>query len=201
MKPKKTLIALICLILNFPPGYLFSDTPHKTAEKVHENVISFINDNEDLHKQDKEGFIENIDSIMDPVVDFNRIARNVMGKYYKQANKSQRDKFFGVFRSTLLKTYTDTFVEFKDEEIRVLPKKEDSKKPNRSKVEVEIITDTKVYPATYDMYRNKEGEWKIINIVVNGVNLGLTFRNQFYSLSIKRNADIDLVIEEWVAAL
>ena len=51
------------------------------------------------------------------------------------------------------------------------------------------------------MYRNKEGEWKIINIVVNGVNLGLTFRNQFYSLSIKRNADIDLVIEEWVAAL
>ena len=63
------------------------------------------------------------------------------------------------------------------------------------------ITDTKVYPATYDMYRNKEGEWKIINIVVNGVNLGLTFRNQFYSLSIKRNADIDLVIEEWVAAL
>ena len=66
--------------------------------------------------------------IMDPVVDFNRIARNVMGKYYKQANKSQRDKFFGVFRSTLLKTYTDTFVEFKDEEIRVLPKKEDSKK-------------------------------------------------------------------------
>ena len=201
MKPKKILLALICLILNFSPGYLFSDTPHKTAEKVHENVISFINDNEDLHKQDKESFIENIDSIMDPVVDFNRIARNVMGKYYKQANKSQRDKFFGIFRSTLLKTYTDTFVEFKDEEIRVLPKKEDSKKPNRSKVEVEIITDTKIYPATYDMYRNKEGEWKIINIVVNGVNLGLTFRNQFYSLSIKRNADIDLVIEEWVAAL
>ena len=55
--------------------------------------------------------------------------------------------------------------------------------------------------ATTENYRNKEGEWKIINIVVNGVNLGLTFRNQFYSLSIKRNADIDLVIEEWVAAL
>ena len=51
------------------------------------------------------------------------------------------------------------------------------------------------------MYLTKNGTWKIINIVVNGVNLGLTFRNQFYSLSEKRNANIDLVIQEWVAAL
>ena len=124
-----------------------------------------------------------------------------MGKYYKQSSSAQREEFFQVFRSTLLTTYADTFVEFKDEKIKVLPPKTKPKKPNRSKVEVEIITATKVYPATYDMYLTKNGTWKIINIVVNGVNLGLTFRNQFYSLSEKRNANIDLVIQEWVAAL
>ena len=56
-------------------------------------------------------FIKNIDSIMDPVVDFRRIARNVMGKYYKQSSSAQREEFFQVFRSTLLTTYADTFVD------------------------------------------------------------------------------------------
>ncbi len=201
MKLKKILIVIIFTILSFSSNSLYSASSHQTAETVHKEVIEFIQTNEELYEQNKEQFIKNIDSIMDPVVDFRRIARNVMGKYYKQSSSAQREEFFQVFRSTLLTTYADTFVEFKDEKIKVLPPKTKPKKPNRSKVEVEIITATKVYPATYDMYLTKDGTWKIINIVVNGVNLGLTFRNQFYSLSEKRNANIDLVIQEWVAAL
>ena len=208
MKLKKILIAVIFLILNLSSGILYAVTPHETADKLHENVISFIRNNENLYKENKEEFINNIDVILDPVVDFRRIARGVMGKYYKQSTDSQRKEFFKVFRSTLLKTYTDTFVEFKNARIDVLPLVEDSSfgraklnNPNRGKVEVKIITETTVYPATYSMYRDKKGEWRITNIVVNGVNLGLTFRNQFYSLSEKRNANIDLVIKEWIAAL
>ena len=50
------------------------------------------------------------------------------------------------------------------------------------------------------MYLNDLGEWKLINIIINGVNLGITFRNQFYSLMKKEN-DLDKVIAEWVASI
>ena len=68
------------------------------------------------------------------------------------------------------------------------------------KVFLKIITPTKVYPAIYDMYLNDLGEWKLINIIINGVNLGLTFRNQFYSLMKKEN-DLDKVIGKWIASI
>jgi phospholipid transport system substrate-binding protein len=51
------------------------------------------------------------------------------------------------------------------------------------------------------MYLDKEGKWKIINIVVNGINLGKTFRSQFYSLMEKNEENIDLVIDQWIASV
>ena len=123
-----------------------------------------------------------------------------MGKHYKDASKEQIKKFSIVFKTTLLKTYSKTLAEFKDEEIIVSPKTKKSNKPNREKVFLKIITPTKVYPAIYDMYLNDLGEWKLINIIINGVNLGLAFRNQFYSLMKKEN-DLDKVIDKWVASI
>ena len=66
---------------------------------------------------------------------------------------------------------------------------------------LQIVTSTKVYPAIYDMYLNDQGQWKLINIVINGVNLGLTFRNQFYSLMKSESNDLDLVIEKWATSI
>jgi phospholipid transport system substrate-binding protein len=51
------------------------------------------------------------------------------------------------------------------------------------------------------MYLDPEGRWKIINIEINGMNLGKIFRNQFYSLMEKNQGDIDLVIKKWVASV
>ena len=36
-----------------------------------------------------------------------------------------------------------------------------------------------------------------VNIVVNGVNLGLTFRNQFKALADKNDENIDAIISQW----
>ena len=51
------------------------------------------------------------------------------------------------------------------------------------------------------MYLDFEGKWKIINIEVNGMNLGKIFRNQFYSLMERNQENLDLVIEQWVASV
>jgi len=51
------------------------------------------------------------------------------------------------------------------------------------------------------MYLDNNNEWKIINIVVNGINLGLTFRSQFYSLMEKNNNHISTVIDKWIASV
>jgi phospholipid transport system substrate-binding protein len=39
----------------------------------------------------------------------------------------------------------------------------------------------------------------IVNIIVNGVNLGLTFRNQFQALANNNNGDIKKTLNGWVS--
>ena len=174
---------------------------HEYASKVHKEIIEIIQTKDNLFIEDPEKFTQEISDAFSPIVDFKRIARNVMGKYYKNASEVQRDEFSKAFESSLLDTYSGTLVEFKDEKIVVIPPNSPEKYKDKAKVKIEIVTSSQSYPGTYSMYLDKEGKWKIINIVVNGINLGKTFRSQFYSLMKKNEENIDLVIDQWIASV
>ena len=198
MRPLFFYFSLIYLQVLFFSSEVYSESSSDYVEKIHEDIVAVIIAKQGQYEEDPEEFINAISLSLQPLVDFKRISRNVMGKYYKDANKTQIEKFNRVFKSTLLNSYSKTLAEFKDERIIVSKETKKSSKGNREKVFLQIFTSTKVYPATYDMYLNDQGKWKLINIVINGVNLGLTFRNQFYSLMKSESNDIDLVIEKWI---
>ena len=200
MRQLFTQFSLILLSYLLVAQLIKSETPQLYVKKIHDDIIQVVIEKQSIYEDRPEEFIKSISKSLEPLVDFKRISRNVMGKHYKMASQDQRDKFQEIFKSTLLETYSKTLAEFKNEEIRIIPSINSSNKPNREKVYLEIVTSTKIYPAFYDMYLNKKNQWKLINIVINGVNLGVTFRNQFYSLMKDQENDIDKVIDLWIAS-
>ena len=196
-----SLIFFISLLISFQ---LKAESAYKSVEKIHLEVIAVIEENRNHHgsyKENPDVFINSISSAIEPLVDFKRISRNVMGKHYRSASPEQKIKFSKMFRDSLLETYSKTLAEFENEEILILPEKEGQDKLQRKKIHLKIITDTKIYPAFYDLYLNNQGEWKLINIVINGVNLGVAFRNQFYSMMEKKENDLDAVITNWKSSI
>ena len=201
MRPLFSSFSLLFFSSLFFFNQSFGESSSEYVEKIHEDIVLVVRAKQDIYEENPEVFIKAISFALQPLVDFKRISRNVMGRYYKDANKEQIEKFNKVFKASLLETYSKTLAEFKDEEILVSSQVKKSPKGNREKVSLQIVTSTKIYPAVYDMYRNTQGQWKLINIVINGVNLGLTFRNQFYSLMEKEGNDLDVVIERWVTSI
>ena len=201
MRPLFSSFSLLFFSSLFFFNQVFAESSSEYVEKIHEDVVLVVRAKQGIYEENPEEFIKAISFALQPLVDFKRISRNVMGRYYKDANKEQIEKFNKVFKTSLLKTYSKTLAEFKDEQILVSSQVKKSPKGNREKVSLQIVTSTKIYPAVYDMYRNKQGQWKLINIVINGVNLGLTFRNQFYSLMEKEGNNLDVVIEKWVTSI
>ena len=201
MRPLFSSFSLLFFSSLFFFNQSFAESSSEYVEKIHEDIVLVVRAKQDIYEENPEEFIKAISFALQPLVDFKRISRNVMGRYYKDANKEQIEKFNKVFKASLLDTYSKTLAEFKDEEILVSSEVKKSPKGNREKVSLKIVTSTKVYPAIYDMYLNKQGQWKLINIVINGVNLGLTFRNQFYSLMEKEGNNLDVVIERWVTSI
>ena len=201
MRPLFSSFSLLFFSSLFFFNQVFAESSSEYVEKIHEDIVLVVRAKQGIYEENPEEFIKAISFALQPLVDFKRISRNVMGRYYKDANKEQIEKFNKVFKASLLETYSKTLAEFKDEEILVSSEVKKSPKGNREKVSLQIVTSTKVYPAIYDMYLNKQGQWKLINIVINGVNLGLTFRNQFYSLMEKEGNNLDTVIERWVTSI
>lgn len=132
-----------------------------------------------------------------PYVDVEGISRGIMGQYYRQASDAQRAKFATVFKESLIRTYANGLASYNNQKIDFLPYKP-SDKPNFAQVEVNVTGDSgAVYPITFQMKKTQSGQWKTENLIVNGINLGLTFRNQFASAVNSNYNDLDKAIAGW----
>jgi len=155
----------------------------------------------EIYIQDNQIFFDEIEDLLDPVIDFERIARRVMAKYYKSATVDQREKFVGVFKESLLKIYAKGLLEFDNQKVVVLdPPRNAQKRGDKQKVDIEVRDQSgEIFPISYSMYLDKTNAWKMENVIVNGINIGLTYRNQFARLMKENKNDIDLVITDWTS--
>ncbi len=173
--------------------------PHKFIDSKAQEMVSVIVNNQELYLEDPELFKNKISMIFEPMVDFRRVGASVMGKkYYLASSSSQRLEFIQAFKNSLLDTYTSTLAQWGDQKIiTIFPEVSEYKKTED--VQQNLVTASNIYPITYKVRKNKNGDWLIINIIVNGVNLGLTFRNQFQALAKEHNENIDEIIKHWTS--
>jgi len=174
-----------------------SQTPE---EMIRDNVESLMADLEGRKEYyaDNLGELEElVDSNLDQVADFRYIGASVMGNYFRNASPEQRRRFVDVFRQTLIDTYTRGLVTFDYDELRVLDAQQAQRYDDQASVAMEVVASNgEVYPVSYSL-RLSDGEWRVVNVIVNGINLGLTFRNQFDQAMRDNNRDYDAVIDGW----
>lgn len=55
----------------------------------------------------------------------------------------------------------------------------------------------RVYTIRYQMGQYKDGSWRLRNLIIETINLGEIYRNQFSALANESEGDLDQVIERW----
>lgn len=172
-------------------------SPQQLIEDNVAALMQKLEGRKDYYAQHEEALESLVDASLDDVADFHYIAASVMGRYFRVATPEQRSRFVDVFRETLIDTYAQGLVTFDYRDIRVLEGNDERRYENQASVEMEVVsTNGEVYPVEYTLHR-RDGEWRVINVIVNGINLGLTFRNQFDQAMRDHNRDIDAVIDGW----
>jgi len=199
MNPTLKSLTFVLAILCFQNIAIAEPNPHQFIDSQAQMMVSIIKNNQELYDEDPEMFKSKINAVFEPMVDFRRVGASVMGKkYYLAASASQRLQFIQAFKSSLLDTYSSTLAQWGDQEITTIFPEVSESKPTED-VQQNLITSNNIYPITYKVRKDKNGNWLIINIIVNGVNLGLTFRNQFQALAKEHNENIDEIIKHWTS--
>ena len=195
---KKNLF--LFLMLFFALESFTEENPYVFIDNNAQKMVQVLTLEAGLFETDRSLYEQKIKDIFEPMIDFRRVAASVMGKkYYLLASQGERSEFVLIFKDSLLDTYAETLAQWGDSTITT--KFPDSKSNIYEKnVEVKQVLNTgsSKYPISYKLRRNEEG-WKIVNIIINGVNLGLTFRNQFQALAVTHDENIDLTLQNWVS--
>ncbi|WP_407943966.1 MlaC/ttg2D family ABC transporter substrate-binding protein [Marinobacter salinisoli] len=161
-------------------------------------LVDQLNRERGLYEADPEAFYASMNESLDEFVDFRRIAARVMGRYARQTTPEQRDEFVAKFKRSLFDSYAQALVNTEDFSIEVKEAVINPRDEDRASVQMEVITSSgNRYPVSYSMYRSSEGSWLMENVIVEGVNIGLAFRDRFAQEMEENRGQVDVVIDGW----
>ena len=191
---------LFFFILNISLFSWSDEDPYLFIDSNAQKMVQVLTENVDLFESDRQLYENKIKEIFEPMIDFRRVAASVMGKkYYLMASKDERAEFVNIFKDSLLDTYAETLAQWGDSLISTeFPKSNLDNEIKSIEVRQTLDTGSSKYPISYKLRKSDDG-WKIVNIIINGVNLGLTFRNQFQALAVSHEEDIETTLKNWIS--
>nr|WP_236254044.1 ABC transporter substrate-binding protein [Entomomonas asaccharolytica] len=202
MIKKYSHLVFTCLLAIFATSVVAAEqTPQQVVQSTVDVLLKDLNANRAKYKRDPATFHASLHSILTPVVDVDGIARTVMTvKYARRATPQQMETFKANFEKGLMQFYGNALLEYENQGIKVL-RTTPTDDPNRVSVAMELRgNNNTIYPVSYTMVK-LDGKWVIRNVIVNGLNIGKLFRDQFASEMRNNNDNLDYVINNWADAV
>ena len=170
---------------------------HEVVQQTTSTLLADLKTNKEQYRTDPGAFYDALNSILGPVVDVDGISRGVMTvRYSRQASPEQMQRFQENFKRSLMQFYGNALLEYNNQDIRVLPVS-GQQDAQRTSVNMEIKDGNgTIYPLSYTMV-SQDGTWKMRNVVINGINVGKLFRDQFSQSMQNNRNDLDKVIDSW----
>jgi phospholipid transport system substrate-binding protein len=190
---RQVLIAFFISLLLAAPSWS-GDTQDalQLAEQTSAKMIAELQGNRERLQQEPQQVYKLVEDILLPHFDFQAMARWVMGKYWRQADENQQQRFTQEFRTLLINTYANALLEYSNEAIHFYPLQ--SAQADETTVRSEIrLTSGSAIPINYSMHV-RDNDWKVYDVVIDGVSLVTNYRSTLGGQI--RDEGIDAVIQK-----
>ncbi|MBU1193018.1 MAG: ABC transporter substrate-binding protein [Gammaproteobacteria bacterium] len=166
--------------------------PEALVRQTSDRMLTVLKEQHDVIKAEPKRLYGLVDDIVLPHFDFERMARWVLGKYWRQASLEQQQSFIIQFRTLLVRTYGTALLEYSDQQVNFLPVRMSADTKDVT-VRTEVLKPGgPAIPISYSMLLRDDG-WKVYDVVIDGISLVSNYRTTF-STEIK-NAGIEGLIQ------
>ena len=177
-----TGMLLIQAILIVIPLQGFAATPKETVETGVNKVLKTLGD-QSFKAKPRDVKIDEIGNIIGAVFDFKELSKRTLGKEWRKLNDAQQKEFVELFRKLLQGVYADRLLAYTDQ--KVVFDKEKMLKKGRAEVQTFIVlSDGRKVPIFYRL-TDKSGQWKVYDLIIEGVSLVKNYRTQFRQIIAK----------------
>lgn len=152
--------------------------PLKLVEITVNDVVAEMNAHEADYSQDQEKLKAMVLERVAPHFSFKRMTQLAMAQHWKTATPAQREQISDEMLQLMVRTYANSMFTFRNAPINLLGEKQTS--PRTAMVRLSVTnTDTSQPVDVILRMENREGRWQVIDVVVGGVSMVITYRGTF----------------------
>ena len=184
MTPRRTLLAgllvlpLVGLSLFAPQRASSAATAGDFLIDMSETAISQLSDKDVSQSQKEVQFRK----LIGEAFDIPRISRFILGSNWRAASDGQREAFIDAFEESNMRRFLPFFADYGGEKFEVIKERQDTNKPNIFFVS-SMLNRPQGEPVKIEwrLYE-KNGNYKILDAVVEGVSMALSLRQEYNSV-------------------
>ncbi len=180
----KTITSLFfALLLPFAPALQAQtaakdQSPEDMVRQITTDVLDAIKQDKGLQTGDKQKALALAEQKVLPHLDFTEMTRLAAGRTWNTATADQKERLVASFRAMLVRTYANAIDVYRGQTMMVEPARVPTAATEATVRNRYVSPGRRPTPVDYAM-RKTNGEWKIYDIVVDGISLVLTYRAQF----------------------
>ena len=190
MKKLSLILVSFFLILKVAHANTYSSDPELFIKELVSDAINKLSD-KNISDEEKKNFIENI---AEENVDINALGLYTLGELRKSANKSSVNRYQQVFKKYFLKSLTSRLTDYSSNKFEIISA--EKKSVNYTIVKSKILENDKQPEIKIDwrIYTKNPEKPLIRDLIVEGLSLARTQKEEFASILNSNNNDINILI-------
>ncbi len=152
--------------------------PDELVRKNTNEILALIKADKDIQAGDTKKLEKLAEEKILPYFNFIHMTRLAVGRNWRDASDEQKAALTNEFRTLLVRTYSTSLAQYKNQTIDVKPLK---LVPGETEVIVKTLVNQpsgQPIPIDYSMEKLKEG-WKVFDVLIDGVSLVTNYRSSF----------------------
>ncbi len=152
--------------------------PDELVRRTTNDVLAVIRADKDIQAGNTRKVVELAEQKVLPNFDFGRMTKLAVGRAWRDATDAQKEALTKEFRTLLVRTYSTSLSQYRNQTIDVKPTK-------MTPADKDVVVKTLVnqaggqpIPIDYSMEKSEKG-WKAYDIQVDGVSLVTNYRSSF----------------------
>ncbi len=179
----------LLVVLSFSPTIGGGkETPTDAMKGTIAKVIAIL-DNDTLNKPERAAERRRkLEMVVGERFDYEEMSKRSLGKRWNTLSASERQEFVKLFTALLARSYANKIEGYSGEQVKYL---DERTKGHFAEVKTKVISGKVELPLDYRML-NRSNQWRVYDVVVDGVSLVRNYRGQFTKV-IKSSSYDDLI--------
>ena len=164
--------------LALPFAALAAEAPDALVKRVSDELLQLVRTDKDLAAGNPRKVVEVAEQKVLPHFDFERMTRLAVGRNWNGATPEQKAALTKEFRTMLVRTYSSSLSQYRNQTIEVKPTKLGPAAKEATVRTAVLQQGGPPIPIDYAMDKMDSG-WKVYDVVIDGASLVTTYRGTF----------------------